>query len=61
MPNKVFYTDDKTPYKVMRALTADGAMDLPSALDTIDRLQGEGIQLVENAPKGATAAPEPTE
>ena len=55
MPNRVYFTDEKTPFKTMRALTQDGAMDLEGALATIDRLQGNGLQIVENAPKNATA------
>ena len=57
MPNRVYFTDERTSFKVMRALTQDGAMDLEQALDTVDRLQGNGLQIVENAPKGATATP----
>ena len=57
MANRVYYTDEHTPFKTMRALTQDGAMDLEGALATIDRLQGNGLQIVENAAKGATAAP----
>lgn len=57
MPNRVYFTDERTPFKTMRALTQNDSMTLEQALDTVDRLQGNGLQIVENAPKGATAAP----
>jgi len=58
MPNKVFYTDNRTPVKAIRALTQDGAMDLDAALSVMDRLQGNNLEIVEPAPKNATVSPE---
>lgn len=55
MPNRVFYTDDNTPYKVMGALTGDGEMDLKDALNSIKRLNASGLVVVEYAKAGSTA------
>lgn len=55
MPNRVYFIDDSTPYKVLEALTENNSMDLRQSLAAVKRLKDAGIQLVENAKAGSTA------
>lgn len=51
MPNQVTSHNEQTLLKVMRALTADGAMTMDEAFEAIQRLQNAGILFREPAEK----------
>jgi hypothetical protein len=48
----VYYTDEKTPMKVLRAIVGEGteALDLIVAFAVVDRVQEAGILFVEPVP-----------
>lgn len=51
MPNQVTSHNEQTLLKVMRALTAGGAMTMDEAFEAIQRLQNAGILFREPAEK----------
>lgn len=50
MPNKVWYSDEKTVPKAMRAIAGGGAFSLDQVLDVVDRIQAAGVVFVEPIP-----------
>jgi len=50
MPNKVTYTDEKTPMKVLRAIIGNNDLDVHTAFAVVDRVQEAGILFVEPVP-----------
>lgn len=51
MPNQVTSHNDRTMFKVLKALTKDGAMELDEAQAAIDRMMDAGILFREPAEK----------
>lgn len=51
MPNQVTSYNERTLFKVMKALTQDGEMEMDAAMAAIDRMMNAGILFREPAEK----------
>lgn len=60
MPNSVSSHNDRTLFKVLGALTADGEMDLQQAMQVIDRIMAAGILFREPAERETKASADQT-
>jgi hypothetical protein len=54
MPNKVFYTDNKTQTKAMKVMARLG-LSFEAAVELMEALQGEDLEIVQQAPRGSKA------
>lgn len=54
MPNKVFYTDNKTQTKAMKELAKLG-LSFETTISILEALQEADLEIVQQAPKGSKA------